>query len=376
MDKYINIIALNVPYPPNYGGIIDIYYKIKALHGLGVKIILHCFEYERPPAPELEQLCVKVYYYKRRTGLISNLTRLPYNVYSRKAPELMANLLTNDYPILFEGLHSCYYINDIRLKDRLKVYRESNIEHDYYRELAKATRVSVNKLFLQVEAIRFRWYQEVLRHADLILAISMTDAAYLQKQFPDKQIECMLAYHANDKIVVQPGQSKFILYHAKLSVAENEYAALYLINRVFSRLRYPCVIAGMDPSQRLVDAASLYSNITIEPNPSAERMEYLIREAHIHALVTFQDTGLKLKLLNSLFAGRHIVVNSLMLAGSGLDPLCHIADTAEEMVATCNALMREPMTLDIINRRKEFLIPDYTNKYQAKRLYKLIYGKG
>ena len=52
MDKHLHIIALNIPFPPNYGGVIDIYYKIKALHQLGVKIILHCFAYERPQAEE------------------------------------------------------------------------------------------------------------------------------------------------------------------------------------------------------------------------------------------------------------------------------------------------------------------------------------
>ena len=57
MNKYLNIVSLNVPYPPNYGGVIDIYYKIKALKAVGVKIILHCFLYNRPEAKELEELC-------------------------------------------------------------------------------------------------------------------------------------------------------------------------------------------------------------------------------------------------------------------------------------------------------------------------------
>lgn len=118
MERYLNIIAFNIPWPANYGGIIDVYYKIKALHQCGVKIILHCFEYERAHSPELEAICEKVFYYKRHTGLRTNITLLPYNVYSRKHPELIANLLKNDYPILFEGLHCCYYINDPRLHNR------------------------------------------------------------------------------------------------------------------------------------------------------------------------------------------------------------------------------------------------------------------
>ena len=40
--KGINIVSFNVPYPPNYGGIIDVYYKIKALREIGCEVVLHC----------------------------------------------------------------------------------------------------------------------------------------------------------------------------------------------------------------------------------------------------------------------------------------------------------------------------------------------
>ena len=93
MERYLNIIAFNIPWPANYGGIIDVYYKIKALHQCGVKIILHCFEYERAHSPELEAICEKVFYYKRHTGLRTNITLLPYNVYSRKHPVRRTPLL-------------------------------------------------------------------------------------------------------------------------------------------------------------------------------------------------------------------------------------------------------------------------------------------
>ena len=36
MEKHINIIALNIPFPANYGGGVDIYYKIDAFSRCGV----------------------------------------------------------------------------------------------------------------------------------------------------------------------------------------------------------------------------------------------------------------------------------------------------------------------------------------------------
>ena len=43
MDKHLNIIAFDNPYPPIYGGVIDVYYKINELAKLGIKIHLHYF---------------------------------------------------------------------------------------------------------------------------------------------------------------------------------------------------------------------------------------------------------------------------------------------------------------------------------------------
>ncbi len=375
MDKYLNIISLNIPWPANYGGVLDIYYKMKALHECGVKIILHCFEYERPRTSELEKICHEVHYYKRRTGLLPNLTYLPYNVYGRKDKNLIKNLLKNDYPILFEGLHSCYYLSDKRLRNRFKIFRECNIEHDYYNALSHSTDNIIKKSFFKLEGLRFRLFQKNVKWADLIISVSTTDADYLRKVFPEKKVEFIPCFHANEKITTLTGKSNYILYHGKLSVPENEKAVLFLIKNVFCKLKHKCIVAGMDPSDDIYKAASSYNNIEIIPNPEQNKMEELISQAQIHTLVTFQDTGLKLKLLNSLFGGRHTLVNSLMLAGSGLDSLCRIANTPEEMISECNRLMEIPVDEKTITQREKLLFPAFSNKEQAKKLIKMIYGE-
>ena len=376
MEKKLNLVALNIPWPANYGGVIDIYYKIKALSSCGVKIILHCFEYERPRAEELESICEEVHYYRRRTGLGSNLSLLPYNVMSRKDKRLIDNLLQNDYPILFEGLHTCYYLNDKRLRSRFKIFRECNIEHDYYRELGKAERNILKKCFFYVEANRFKWFQKHVAGAELMIAVSKKDADYLQKTFPHNKVEFVPCFHGNDEVTSIEGQSDFLLYHGKLSVMENEKAALYLIENVFSKMTpYRCIIAGMNPSASLLKAASRYNNVLVEANPSVGRINELISTAQINLLVTFQDTGLKLKLLNSLFTGRHVVVNPMMLAGSGLEALCHIADTSQKMIEMACELMKTPFFADTLAMRRKLLFPVFSNEYQAQKLIEMIYSQ-
>jgi len=43
--KKLHIVSFDVPYPANYGGVIDVFYKLKALHSLGIEIYFHVFEY-------------------------------------------------------------------------------------------------------------------------------------------------------------------------------------------------------------------------------------------------------------------------------------------------------------------------------------------
>ena len=37
-NKKIHIVSFDIPYPPNYGGIIDVFYKIKTLFELGYEM--------------------------------------------------------------------------------------------------------------------------------------------------------------------------------------------------------------------------------------------------------------------------------------------------------------------------------------------------
>lgn len=372
MKKVLHIVALNIPWPANYGGVIDIYYKLLALHRCGVSIILHCFEYDRPQAPELERICTEVHYYPRKTGVRANLSLTPYNVYGRRDNRLLQRLLADDYPILFEGLHSCYYLNHPHLAGRLCLFRPCNIEHRYYRKIGNAERNPLKKLFHYVEALRFYRYQRKVKRADLIIAVSQTEADYLQHVFPEKQVLFIPCFHENEEVQSRLGASDYILYHGKLSVKENEEAALYMIEHIFRHLPYKCIIAGMNPPASLYKAAKPFANIIIESTPSAERMQALTREAQIHMLMTFQGTGLKLKLLNSLFAGRHVVANPTMLVGTGLEALCHIVTTPEEAVAQCHSLMKQPFTEEEKTLREKLLYPTFSNLAQAERIVQYL----
>ncbi len=372
MDLHLHIIAFDIPYPPDYGGVIDVYYKIKTLCEAGIKIHLHCFEYNRKPEKKLEELCFSVNYYPRKSGIKTHLSLKPYIVGSRISAELEKNLLKDRYPILFEGLHTCHPLKDSRFAKRYKIYRESNIEHQYYFHLFKAGKGLKNKLFFFIESLRLKRFQQYLRHADLMLVVSEEDRKYLKKKFPSKRIEYMPSFHKEDGIFMKEGSGRFALYHGKLSVPENAQAAKYLIEKVWDPSMPELVIAGQNPDPMISAMARRRKNIRIIANPSEEKMFDLIRDAHLHIMVTFQPTGLKLKLLNALYNGRFCLVNEAMVTGTQLSSLCLIGNSPEELREKAMSCFEEKFTEEMIQARLIHLNATYSNKKNCKELQDVL----
>jgi len=373
-ENHLHIIAFDIPYPPNYGGVIDVFYKLTTLHKLGIKLHLHCIEYPgRERSEELNKYCEEVNYYSRKTGIKSAISFRPYIVNSRKSDTMINKLLKDDYPILFEGLHSCYYIDDPRLKNRFKIYRESNIEHRYYFNLFKVDRSFLKKLYFLSASIKLRMYQKVLKHANLMLAVSKKDTEYLKKRFKNKKATHLPSFHANNELNIKTGKGDYVLYHGNIEVPENEHAAKYLMNDVFSGCRFKLIIAGMNPPEKIKQMVGEHDNVELIANPDDNNMFDLIRNAHVNILVTFQATGLKLKLLNTLYNGRFCLVNDEMIQGTALKDLCEIANSADELKEKLRELFDKEFTYEQFAMRESILNDNYDNTANGNRLIKMIF---
>jgi hypothetical protein len=290
--KEINIISFDVPYPANYGGVIDVFYKIKYFHQKGIKVHLHCFEYGRGEQPELDKYCESVNYYKRKIGIGSLLSSLPYIVKSRASEKLKKNLLKNDFPILFEGLHTCFLLDDRALKDRFKIVRNHNIEHDYYKSLSLVEKNLFKQFYFKTEAKKLTQFEPILQNANICLAISDTDLSYFKKTYPTSKFIEVSGFHQNEEVHVKKGQGAYALYHGNLSVSENKNAAEFIIQQLFQELTIPLIIAGLNPPDDLIHLIEKYSHISLIQNPKDEEMNELIVNAQINILHTEQETVL------------------------------------------------------------------------------------
>ena len=101
-------------------------------------------------------------------------------------------------------------------------------------------------------------------------------------------------------------------------------------------------------------------------------IQKLIADAHCNILPTFQATGIKLKLLAALFSGRSCIVNTPMVINTGLESLCTISDTAEEMKEAVKNVMESSFPMDEIKRREEILLNDFSNTENAAKVIRLF----
>jgi hypothetical protein len=369
-DKNLHIITLNIPYPADYGGMIDSFHRIRSLNKLGINIHLHCFEYGRSHSRELETLCKTVNYYPRRTSILNHFSFLPYNVFSRRSDHLLENLTKDNFPILFDGLHTTYYLDHPALSGRKKFVRVHNIEHLYFNILAEYEKNPIRKLYFLIEAEKLKHYEKIVNKADNLLSVSEIDQEYFEGKYHNSVL--IPSFHPFDQVECLQGVGEYIIYHGDLSVNENINACEFLISKIFSKVPYSCIIAGKNPPEQLKTKAAGYKNISIIANPDNDQMSGLIKNAQLNLLFTLSANGLKLKLLISLFSGRHCLVNRNMTKGTLLGPACIIEDSADGIIDKIHHLMKQPFTEGMIAERERMLLM-YSNSVNAKRLSRLIF---
>lgn len=368
---HLHIVTLNIPFPPDYGGMIDTYYRIKALHDLGVQIHLHCFEYGRKHAKELESLCETISYYKRESGLSHQFSLTPYIIKSRESSGLLENLTKDSYPVFFDGIHTTAFLSHPILSGRKKIVRLHNIEHEYYRNLEKNEHNLLKKTFFIVESAKLKRFERILNFAGLLLPISERDQEYFSGRYQNSVL--LPPFHPFTEIISKPGKGEYIIYHGDLSVNENAAICNSLIKDVFSKIPYKCIIAGKNPPDSLTLLASRFSNISVISNPDGRLMNELIQNAHINLVPAFSANGFKLKLIMALYEGRHCIVNPVLGENPSVRSLCHVAGSNEEMVKKIQMLMNEPFTEEMIESRRKLLSESFDVVKNARKLVELIF---
>lgn len=366
MKNDLHLICHDIPYPANYGGVIDCFCIIQTLHQKGVRVHLHCFQYgNRSPQAELERHCASVHYYPRKKRLSATL---PYIISSRKDKALVANLLKDDFPILMYGLHCSWPALHPQLATRKMALRLLNVEWQYYKGLAQSTRNLWRKAYYWLESKLLRRYEARIANKLPLLSISAEDAAYFKDVLGATQSHYLPAFIPYLDVKSPEGRGSFCLYHGNLSVPENEMAASWLLKYVFSNIDIPFVIAGRNPSKKLEHLAHQHLNTCIAANPSEKEMSDLISKAQLTILPAFNATGIKLKVLESLYNGRFCITNENARKGFNDEGLLIIAEDTDGMKQSITNWFEKSFTAEHLQNRRHVLQHEFDNQRNADAL--------
>lgn len=373
-ERHLHIICLDVPYPVDYGGVFDLFYKIKALSEAGIKIHLHCFEYGRGRQLELNKYCAEVIYYARHKAPKGFSFGVPYIVGSRANKLLLENLQKDDYPILMEGMHCTYFLHTGDLPGTRCFVRLHNVEYEYYHQLAETSNSFFKKIYYNYESNALRKYEGSLANKANFWSVTDKDRDTMIREFGYSSIDFLpLFLPEYNPQWYSADNGSYCLYHGNLSVPENEEAAKWLVEEVFDDLDIPLVIAGKKPSPALEELVHKRQHTCIVANPAEAEMQDLIKKAQLHILPSMNSTGIKLKLVNALYNGRHCLANNAGVEGTGLEECCMIANSRADMKEAVKEGFLKPFTQEVFTHRMACLDKVFNNSNNARQMIRWIF---
>lgn len=365
-NNRLHIVCFTIPFPVNYGGVFDLFYKLEALKDIGLDIHLHCIQYgNNKPQQELEKYCEKVAYYKRKKIFPIRLFGMPYIVKSRVIAELVKNLNEDDAPILIEGIHGSGIIPLLDKNRKIRI-RLHNVEYVYYHNLAKTSNNLFKKAYYKIESNRLKnWEKYLVENGLNFDAVSLLDKKIYETKLSCKNVSYVPLFLRNWKKKDLDGLGDFCLYQGNLDIEENQVAIQWLMDEVFDNIDYPLYIVGKSNGSFVQRMRAKNPTIHWIENPSDEEMQNYIEKAQIHLLPSFNSTGIKLKLLHALYKGRFCLVNTPMVMDSGLETLCIIADSATGFKEKIKTYFTQTFSNEEQEARYDFLSAIYDNKKNA-----------
>jgi hypothetical protein len=337
-----------VPFPAEYGGAIDCWNRLQALKSAGLRFHLHCFVYKSfTPHPALDTVAEVVRYYPRPFRPVLIAGELPYIISSRMNRELLKSLSHDKSPVWFEGIHTTGF--STALTGRKQFLRSHNIEHEYYAELS-ANATGMRSWIYDRESRKLETYEKATAgRFDHIFAISPHDCNWFHRH--GAKVSWLAPFHGCNQLNVATGRGDYILYQGDLSLGINQEALLHLLNQLAPEYPWPVVVAGRSGSRIFEEKLRGFPNLSREADVSHERMEFLIRNAHIVVIHTLHRSGMKIKLFPALFNARWIAATKEAMTQSHLDAAMVEYSAIHARAALDSLWTRSFLETDLANRR-------------------------
>ncbi len=368
-DKTLHLVSFDQPYPPNYGGIIDVFFKLKALHEAGCKIHFHCFTFNPQVHEELERYAEKVYYYKINQSPLYIFNRVPLSIASRNGRQLASNIARVKAPILFESLKTIDALRFVEPASHSIFIRLHNIEKNYFKGIAKSEKNVFKRFLFHLEAIKYKHVEQKLNTFDKVFTLSKFESRYVNKRAKNA---CFIpVFHGNSLVKELSKFGDFALYHGDLRASDNRKVVSYLIE-LFRGLPYPLRIASSTHQDWVTKQIKEAENIQFVQLTDFNHLLQLFKQAHINISWSFQQSGTKLKVINALFNSRFSIINTNIVDDPIINKLCISVNTEQQLKEAI--LLYKDMPYEHVTDRAEVLEYYLSDKINAQNIMNQIFN--
>jgi glycosyltransferase involved in cell wall biosynthesis len=381
-----------VPYPPRDGGAIASLTLARELSNAGHEVIVlamntskHFLESDQIPSIKISGLRVDIVPVDTRVNWLHALfnlffSRLPYNAIRFISEDYRTNLkillAENDFDyIILDQIYTGLYLDDIRESTTTPVVlRAHNIEHEIWARTAKSSS-GLKRLYLTILANRIRRYEfSLINRYDALVPITKRDADHFMK-FGNTKPCHVLPTGMDLQEMPETSHSKAIsvAHLGALDWLPNQDGVRWFISQVWPIVRsaLPGIefhLAGRNAPERF---AAQISAPGVVFHGEVEDAATFIKDHQIFIVPLFSGSGLRIKLLDYMSAGRATVTTTIGAEGIHLTKgrEAFIADQPEDFAKQIISLVQNPeLCAEIGKNAREFIRTNFDNKLLISQL--------
>ena len=322
-SKKILIVSGFIPYPPIFGGAIDVWERIKGLVSLGHEVDLVVTDKTNPTQGQIDEIgkYVRNFFYVRRENKLQQLlSNLPLQLLSRKG--LLNIDINQNYDLVVLESEFCWYITlNSSISYKKLVVRVHNIESYYFKMLGKSSTSLKEKIYYKIESSKIKHLSSlVFNKVDRLWFISNEDLNTVN--LPQKSV--FMPFPVNDEIVKpQFKEGNNVVFMGSLFMQNNVFGLDWYIKNVHPILiaevnDYHFYIVGSlkEKSKELQEKYCNLQNTTFVLNAPCLKEYY--QKAKVFVNPMFHGSGVKVKSVNALINGLPLVSTSVGAEGIGL----------------------------------------------------------
>lgn len=338
MKNKILIVAPDYPFPPNHGGRLDIWGRIKVFSHLNYRIDLVVTVKEKPnynQLVEVNKYVDNIFFCKRKNRIIDMLSFRPLQLKSRVTLESLQFRDEYDF-VCLETQYVLPVLNNPTLRAKKYLLRLQNDEGIYFRELSKSSNDLWKKTYYFLESYKFRWLErKIVGSLTNIMFISKDEMDSYKRKYPDINA-VFLPPPITETCRKVCLMSRKVLFVGSLFMINNQEAIKWYITNVHTNLHniegYELVIAGNSRGESLDWLYALISkenNIKVYDSPT--NLSNIYGESSVFINPMIHGAGVKLKTIEALMNGVPVVSTTVGNQGTGLVNKKHILVSDDPM---------------------------------------------